>query len=201
MSTTDAKGLFPRQSSSAAPMLNALNPLANQPAGFLELEAAADDYDVRAEAVDQLGQRGDGWRLRAARLRVLAQRLKTPSIVVTMTSAGTEDPPDLSFSETTDARKWGRAFLDRLAMNPDLASDEGTMIGWFANAIERGRSAGLSASKDKVEAFNRIAEAYLQIPAGTPTPNEIATAKNNLIEVVGREVQRLHPSYSGARDG
>lgn len=45
------------------------------------------------------------------------------------------DPNDLH--DTTDAQKWAKAFCER---NPD--ADEGTMIGWFANAIETGRSAG-----------------------------------------------------------
>ena len=40
----------------------------------------------------------------------------------------------------TDAQKWARTFLS-MDFDPDNL-DEGLMIGWFANAIEAGRSAG-----------------------------------------------------------
>ena len=36
----------------------------------------------------------------------------------------------------TDASKWAAAFCQRF---PDKSPDEGTMIGWFANAIEQAR--------------------------------------------------------------
>ena len=39
----------------------------------------------------------------------------------------------------TDARKWAAAFVQ---IFPDAEVDEGTMIGWFANAIEAGRDWG-----------------------------------------------------------
>lgn len=48
---------------------------------------------------------------------------------------------------------------------------------------------------DKAAAFDRIAEAYLDVPAGNPTPEEVRDAETRLLEVVGREVQQLHPSY------
>ena len=41
----------------------------------------------------------------------------------------------------TDARKWAEAFMQ---IFPDTGLDEGIMIGWFANAIENGRDAGLA---------------------------------------------------------
>ncbi len=34
-----------------------------------------------------------------------------------------------------DARDWAQAFLK---INPNTGLDEGTMIGWFANALMRG---------------------------------------------------------------
>jgi hypothetical protein len=40
---------------------------------------------------------------------------------------------------TTDAREWARGFL---GVFPDCGVDEGTLIAWFANAIETGRNAG-----------------------------------------------------------
>lgn len=42
----------------------------------------------------------------------------------------------------TDARVWTKHWLETLAEHPHIATDEDTMIGWFANAIESGRSAG-----------------------------------------------------------
>jgi hypothetical protein len=52
--------------------------------------------------------------------------------------ASTQEPQDRGedshgFEQTTDAAKWARAFCYR------FGGDEGLMIGWFANAIERGR--------------------------------------------------------------
>lgn len=47
-----------------------------------------------------------------------------------------------------DAAKWARAFAAALAENPAIATDEATMLGWFANAIEsRPRAPRLTASE------------------------------------------------------
>lgn len=45
---------------------------------------------------------------------------------------------------TTDAQVWARAFMERFGglTVGEGTVDEGTMIGWFANAIETGREAG-----------------------------------------------------------
>lgn len=42
----------------------------------------------------------------------------------------------------TDAAKWTDEFMRIAAANPAIATDWGTMVGWFASAIETGRSAG-----------------------------------------------------------
>ena len=51
-----------------------------------------------------------------------------------------------SLLSTTDARTWARWFMstqeDASAEGRTLV-DEATMIGWFANALETGRTAGL----------------------------------------------------------
>lgn len=54
---------------------------------------------------------------------------------------------------TTDAAVWAEAFLARfrLATVGDRVLDEGTMIGWFANAIEVGRAAGHRAALQSIE--------------------------------------------------
>jgi hypothetical protein len=42
------------------------------------------------------------------------------------------------FSESFDARDWAKAFVEIVKAHPAIATDEGTMIGWFANALMRG---------------------------------------------------------------
>jgi hypothetical protein len=37
-----------------------------------------------------------------------------------------------------DARVWAKEFVKTVQQNPSIATDEGTMIGWFANAIMTG---------------------------------------------------------------
>lgn len=39
---------------------------------------------------------------------------------------------------TIDAREWAEEFVKAVKNNPEIATDEGTMIGWFANAIMAG---------------------------------------------------------------
>lgn len=42
----------------------------------------------------------------------------------------------------TDAQVWTRHWLKTIADNPTIPTDEGTMIGWFANAIMAGYDHG-----------------------------------------------------------
>lgn len=49
--------------------------------------------------------------------------------------------PENELLESTNARKWADHFL---AINKNKAIDRETLTGWFANAIEAGRSAGES---------------------------------------------------------
>jgi hypothetical protein len=37
-----------------------------------------------------------------------------------------------------DAGVWAKEFVETVKKNPSIATDEGTMIGWFANAIMAG---------------------------------------------------------------
>jgi len=45
---------------------------------------------------------------------------------------------DLKFRDSFDARDWAKAFVEYVKANPSIATDEETMVGWFANAIMRG---------------------------------------------------------------
>jgi len=38
----------------------------------------------------------------------------------------------------TDAEAWAEAFVQEVKMNPAIATDKETMVGWFANAIMAG---------------------------------------------------------------
>lgn len=44
-----------------------------------------------------------------------------------------------------DARDWAKMWLETVKKNPAIPTDEGTMIGWFANAIMTGYDAGYAA--------------------------------------------------------
>jgi len=44
---------------------------------------------------------------------------------------------------STDAKVWAECFVESVKHNPDIAFDEGTMLGWFANAIMNGYHQGL----------------------------------------------------------
>ncbi|QZE11379.1 hypothetical protein SEA_JADA_9 [Streptomyces phage Jada] len=53
-------------------------------------------------------------------------------------------------TSTTDARVWAEEFVSRIKDNPEIATDEGTMLGWFANAI----MAGYDEARRKYEMTN-----------------------------------------------
>lgn len=60
--------------------------------------------------------------------------------LVSMGRCCTPPEPPLDLNDMgTDGQKWARAFVDR------FGGDEGLMIGWFANAIETGRTAGMAS--------------------------------------------------------
>ena len=65
---------------------------------------------------------------------------------------GPSADPDLLRHMGTDAEKWAAEFCKRAesteaikAGRYGLMPDEGTVLSWFANAIEAGRAAGLKA--------------------------------------------------------
>lgn len=43
-----------------------------------------------------------------------------------------------NFYESFDARDWAKAFVAHVTENPSIATDEGTMLSWFASALMRG---------------------------------------------------------------
>lgn len=68
--------------------------------------------------------------------------------------------------ESTDAQRWAVAFAGLFSVNlsnglPAGDDTQGLMLGWFANAIEAGRSAGLRQVQESAQQ-----EAEKQKPAG-----------------------------------
>jgi chromosome segregation ATPase len=54
--------------------------------------------------------------------------------------------------DTTDAKEWAREFR-RVAAAQGIAVDWGWMIGWFASAIETGRTAGAAKERERLNAM------------------------------------------------
>lgn len=50
-----------------------------------------------------------------------------------------------------DASIWAKAFVSLIKDNPSIASDEKTMLGWFANAIGTGYDKGHDHSRKIIE--------------------------------------------------
>lgn len=55
-----------------------------------------------------------------------------------------------NLSQQTDALIWASEFVKTVELDPSLATDEGAMIGWFANAI----MAGYDEARRKYEMVN-----------------------------------------------
>lgn len=59
------------------------------------------------------------------------------------------------FTQSFNARDWAKAFIETAKQKPDIAMDEETMTGWFANAIMRGYDEGRRS--DIEEPLNPVA--------------------------------------------
>jgi hypothetical protein len=59
-----------------------------------------------------------------------------------ITSGMAREPISEEFAKTTDGLLWALAFVEHVKQNPEIPLDSSCMLGWFANAIETGRSAG-----------------------------------------------------------
>lgn len=56
----------------------------------------------------------------------------------------TDQPTTEELLNTDDARVWARAFKATIEAQPHLSTDEGFLIGWFANAIETAKAVAVS---------------------------------------------------------
>lgn len=54
---------------------------------------------------------------------------------------------DNDLFSTMDAHAWANRFVERVAENPDIATDVGTMLAWFAGAIMTGYDNGIKVGR------------------------------------------------------
>lgn len=59
----------------------------------------------------------------------------------------------INLHDTTDSRVWTKEWLRIIKKNPSIPKDEGTMIGWFANALMAGYDA--AKRKCKCDTYNK----------------------------------------------
>jgi len=52
---------------------------------------------------------------------------------------------------TVDAQVWAKEWMKTIKEHPEIANDEGAMIGWFANAIMAGYDTAMSRAKKHAE--------------------------------------------------
>ncbi len=57
----------------------------------------------------------------------------------------------VNLHDTTDAQVWVDEWLKTIKQKPSIPNDEGTMLGWFANAIMAGFDAGQRAAQQRVK--------------------------------------------------
>lgn len=57
----------------------------------------------------------------------------------------------MDFAQSFDARDWAKAFVEHVKANPAIATDEDTMLAWFANALMRGYDEFARRYRDALE--------------------------------------------------
>lgn len=69
----------------------------------------------------------------------------------------------------TDAQVWAKRWLEIIAENPTIPTDEGTMIGWFANAIMAGYEQG-RRNEQKRDIVEKLREIVFQAAGAATRP-------------------------------
>lgn len=69
----------------------------------------------------------------------------------------------------TDARVWTKAWLETISKHPTVPTDEGTMIGWFANAIMAGYDQGVR-NEQKRDIGEKLREIIFQAAGAATGP-------------------------------
>lgn len=81
------------------------------------------------------------------------------------------------FTESFDARDWARAFVEHVNQHPEIATDEGTMLAWFANALMRGWDEHANRTNTDIERSPEMrpdTEPETTTTAPTPSPVPVA---------------------------
>jgi hypothetical protein len=69
----------------------------------------------------------------------------------------------------TDAQVWAKTFVEIVQENPTIPTDEGTMIGWFANAIMSGYDEGMSKERRR-DISDKLRELAFQSAGAASVP-------------------------------
>lgn len=76
---------------------------------------------------------------------------------------------NLNLVGETDARMWAKAWLETISKHPSVPTDEGTMIGWFSNAIMSGYDAG-KRDEQKRDIVEKLREIIFQAAGAATLP-------------------------------
>lgn len=69
---------------------------------------------------------------------------------------------EIDLLEEPDAYVWANEFAKRVAEDPSIATDPETLVGWFANAFQRGEWNSPAYKRETAETIKRIDEAIAQ---------------------------------------
>ena len=89
------------------------------------------------------------------------------------------DSQQTDWRQSFDATVWAKKFVEAVELNPSIATDEGCMIGWFANAIMRGYDHAIN--KYTPTAQKALAE------RGVVTPNKVGADATPTSVYIGYE--------------
>lgn len=68
-----------------------------------------------------------------------------------------------------DAQVWTKAWLETIAEHPEIPTDEGTMIGWFANALMSGYDHGVRHEQQR-DFTEKLREVIFQAAGAATRP-------------------------------
>jgi hypothetical protein len=63
---------------------------------------------------------------------------------------------EINLTQTFDARIWAKEWMRITSKNPNIATDEGTMLGWFSNALMAGYDRADRDWRRKINIKNKI---------------------------------------------
>lgn len=63
---------------------------------------------------------------------------------------------DDKFTQSFQGKDWAEVFVKRVSKKPSIATDVGTMHGWFSNAIMRGHDEADRKNDDKIKKLQEL---------------------------------------------